>query len=78
MGVQEFGKQLKEYVISKENPVLVKIPPGCYHGFEAVGDEDAYIISITTEPYHHDEPDEYRIPFDDDLIAFKWDGTKGY
>ncbi len=71
-------RQLKEYVISKENPVLVKIPPGCYHGFEAVGDEDAYIISITTEPYHHEEPDEYRIPFDDNLISFKWDGTKGY
>ena len=70
--------KLKEYIINRDNPVLVKIPTGCYHGFEAVGDENAYIVSITTEPYHPEETDEYRIPFDDSLIGFKWDGKKGY
>ena len=70
--------ELKEYIVNKDNPVLVKIPTGCYHGFEAVGEEDAYIISITTEPYHHEEPDEYRIPFNDELIPFEWDGKTGF
>ena len=72
-----FG-ELQENVISVDNPVLVKIPPGCYHGFEAVGSKDAHIISITTEPYHHNEPDEYRLPFNDPLIKFDWDGKTGY
>jgi len=70
--------KMKEYVLSVDNPQLVKIPPGCYHGFEAVGDDPAYIISITTETYDHSDPDEYRIPFNDSLIPFKWDGNKGY
>ena len=70
--------ELKEYILSVDNPQLVKIPTGCYHGFEAVGDENAYIISITTESYHPDNTDEYRIPFNDPLIPFKWDGKKGY
>ena len=70
--------KLKEYIINKENPILVKIPPGCYHGFEAIGEEDAYIISITTEPYDPSDTDEYRIAFDDKSIPFKWDGNRGF
>ena len=69
---------LKEYIININNPILVKIPPGCYHGFEAIGEKDAHIISITSEPYDPDDTDEYRIAFDDRLIPFKWIGNRGY
>ena len=71
-------RELEEYVLEKDNPILVKIPPGCYHGFEAIGQEEAYIISITTEPYDPNDTDEYRIAFDDPLIPFKWNGHRGY
>ena len=70
--------KLKEYILDINNPMLVKIPPGCYHGFEAIGKNNANIISITSEPYDPSDTDEYRIPFDDKLIPFNWDGNRGF
>ncbi|MGB3057160.1 MAG: dTDP-4-dehydrorhamnose 3,5-epimerase family protein [Candidatus Omnitrophota bacterium] len=66
-----FGK-VEEYVIDLENPLLVKIPSNVYHGFKCIGDEEALVINTVTEPYDHDNPDEYRAdPFDND-IPFDW------
>ncbi|MGB2630279.1 MAG: dTDP-4-dehydrorhamnose 3,5-epimerase family protein [Candidatus Omnitrophota bacterium] len=66
-----FGK-VEEYVIGLENPLLVKIPSNVYHGFKCIGDEEALVINTVTEPYDHDNPDEYRAdPFDND-IPFDW------
>jgi len=70
--------KIKEYILDINNPMLVKIPPGCYHGFEAIGKNNANIISITSEPYDPSDTDEYRIPFDDKLIPFNWDGNRGF
>ena len=66
-----FGK-VEEYIISLENPLLVKIPSNVYHGFKCIGDEEAVVINTVTEPYDHDNPDECRAdPFDKD-IPFDW------
>ena len=56
----------------REDPVLVKIPPGVYHGFMADGDRETQIINLPTEPYNREKPDEFRAdPFDND-IPFDW------
>ena len=69
--------EVNEFLISLENPIVVHIPKGVYHGFEALGNEEAFVINTVTEPYNREKPDEFRIdPFDND-IPFKWSGKKG-
>ncbi len=66
-----FGN-VEEYIISLDNPMLVKIPPEVYHGFKSVGSEEAVVINTVTLPYNPKEPDEYRLdPYDND-IPFDW------
>jgi len=66
-----------EFIASRENPILVSIPPGVLHGFEAIGKETAMVVNIPTELYNYNEPDEFRVhPFDND-IPIKWKAKKG-
>ena len=53
--------KINEFFIGAHNPILVKIPRGVYHGFKAIGDTEAVVINIPSEPYNRGEPDEYRI-----------------
>lgn len=69
--------EVQEFFMNLENPLLVQIPAGIIHGFEADCDEDSYILNIPTELYNHKNPDEYRIPFDSRGVPYKWKGTKG-
>ena len=66
-----FGK-VEEYIISLEYPMLVQIPPDVYHGFKCVGDEEAIVINTVTEPYDHNDPDEYRVDAFENNIPFDW------
>lgn len=75
--------EIQEFVISMdENPVLVKIPPGVYHGFECASAEEAVVVNIPDRsynrpPFSHEKPDEYRLPFDAIEIPYKWKANKG-
>ncbi|MHC4249473.1 MAG: polysaccharide biosynthesis C-terminal domain-containing protein [Planctomycetota bacterium] len=64
--------EVMELTAGREAPVLIRIPPGIYHGFTAAGDREAVILNVPTEPYDRDEPDEFRLdPFEND-IPFDW------
>jgi dTDP-4-dehydrorhamnose 3,5-epimerase len=65
-------KTLMELFIGENNPILVTVPPGVYHGFKAIGPETAYFLSVPTHPYDYQEPDEYRLPPDTDEIPYEW------
>jgi len=70
--------RLQEFLISMEdNPIVVQIPQNVYHGFESACDDESTVINVCTEPYDHENPDEYRLPFDTADIDYKWNGTKG-
>jgi len=65
-------KKTGEFVMSLDEPILVSIPRGVYHGFKGLSDEESVVINTPTEPYNHKEPDEYRLdPYDND-IDFDW------
>ena len=65
-------REVNEFVISLENPLLVQIPSSVYHGFKCVGGSEAVVVNTVTEPYNYKNPDEYRIdPFDND-IPYDW------
>ena len=65
-------KEANEFVISIENPLLVRIPPLVYHGFKCVSNNEAIIVNTVTEPYNYKTPDEYRMdPYEND-IPYDW------
>ena len=77
---REYSKtkgELQEFFLSFDNPIVVQIPPGVLHGFEADCDEESYIINIPTEVYNYEKPDEHRIPFDSKEVPYTWKGKKG-
>lgn len=64
--------ELIDYVVDESAPLLIKIPPGVYHGYKALGDRPAYIINTPTKPYNRENPDEHRLPHDSEIIGYDW------
>lgn len=48
------------FVISARNPSLLVVPPGVYHGWMSLED-DTQMISVASEVYNREKPDETRI-----------------
>ena len=70
-GSKSFGL-INEFIMSWENPILLKIPTYVYHGFTAVGKDAAMILNLPTEVYKYADPDEFRAnPFSPD-IPYDW------
>ena len=69
--------KVNEFYMGTLNPILVKIPNLVYHGFTAVGNEMAMIINFPTELYNYEEPDEYRLPYNDPSIPYTWEVKMG-
>jgi dTDP-4-dehydrorhamnose 3,5-epimerase len=61
-----------EITIDENKPALVQIPPGVWHGFQAVGPEPACLLHLNSVAFDFDTPDEERIPADDPLIPYHW------
>ncbi|SHI89390.1 dTDP-4-dehydrorhamnose 3,5-epimerase family protein [Desulfofundulus thermosubterraneus] len=59
------------------NPCLLKIPPGVYHGFTAEGNRTALIVNFPTELYNYEQPDEFRLPYNDPSIPYSWEVRHG-
>ena len=65
-------KEVNDFVVSLESPMLVHIPKNVYHGFKCVSDTEAMVINTVTVPYNCKDPDEYRLdPYDND-IPYDW------
>jgi len=54
---------LQEVVLSRLAPQLLVIPPGIYHGWMSLEDH-TQLVSVASEPYDRENPDEERIPPD--------------
>jgi dTDP-4-dehydrorhamnose 3,5-epimerase len=65
-------KEVNDFIISPDNPVLVKIPKSVYHGFKCVSGNEAVVINVPTLPYNYREPDEYRLDAFDNDIDYDW------
>jgi len=64
--------ELMDFKISLDSPMVVQIPPGVYHGFKCISDNEAIVINTVTEPYDCKNPDEYRIDAYDNDINYNW------
>ena len=65
--------QFNEFIMTPEEPFLIKIPIGVYHGFKGMApDVQTMIMNIPTVPYNYSTPDEYRADPCDPSIPFDW------
>lgn len=63
---------LEEFFIGDHNPMLVRIPPGVYHGWKAISEEESVVVNVPTETYDPEHPDEHRLPWDTTEIPYDW------
>ncbi len=68
---------LQEVYMGIHNPVLVRIPPGVYHGWRCVSEEEGIVVNVPDLPYDRDHPDEYRLPPDTPDIPYNWSRRVG-
>jgi len=68
-------KMLNVFVMSDHKRGLLIIPRGVYHALKNIGNNDAYFINLPTRPYHHQDPDKYRLPLKNGLIPFAFDDS---
>lgn len=64
--------QIDEFFIGEHHPLLVRIPPGVWHGWKCVGPDEAYIVNAPTEAYVYDAPDQDELPPDTPEIPYDW------
>lgn len=65
-------KEINEFTLGLDTPLLVKIPPLVYHGFKCISSQEAIVINVPDYCYNRKIPDEYRIdPFKNN-IPYDW------
>lgn len=64
--------EIQEIVLGELAPKLVQIPPGVWHGYKAIGNQDAFLLHLTSLPFNAEAPDEERRPIGDPTIPYEW------
>ncbi|WP_028547600.1 dTDP-4-dehydrorhamnose 3,5-epimerase family protein [Paenibacillus sp. UNC451MF] len=65
-------KQTDVYYMGDNNRYLLFIPRGVAHGYRVLGNQPATIVYFTNLAYDPEQPDEYRIDWNDESIGFDW------
>ncbi len=65
-------KEVNEFILSPEDPILVTIPKMVYHGFKGIADCESIVINTPTLPYNRKNPDEERLDAYDNDIKYDW------
>ena len=69
--------KLYEYHLSRMNPALVVVPPGLWHGWMCISQEEALLVNVTTEPFCKDVPDEVRVDPINNPWGYRWEVKHG-
>ena len=70
-------REVGEFFMGEHQAILLQIPPLVYHGFKCVSDHEAIVINCPSEPYHKEDPDEYRVDPHDNDIPYDWGRKDG-
>lgn len=65
-------RRVNELVVGDDNRVLVTIPPLVVHGVQNLGTATSSFVNMPTRPYHHADPDKYRLPADAPLLGYSF------
>lgn len=69
--------EINQFYLGVHNPLLIQIPPGVYHGWMCVSQEEAVVINIPTETYNYESPDEQRLDPYSNEISYDWKRRDG-
>lgn len=69
--------EINEFFAGEFNPLLIKIPPGVFHGFKCISETEALVINCPTGCYHYEKPDEFRVHPHDNDIPYDWNRKDG-
>jgi dTDP-4-dehydrorhamnose 3,5-epimerase len=58
----------QDVVLSPSAARQIRIPVGVWHLLANVGTDEALFVNLPTEPYHHDAPDRFLLPWDTDEL----------
>ena len=61
-------KELSEIISTGQTPQIVRVPGKYWHGFKAIGDEQAWLLYFVNKLYDYENPDEERRPWNDPTI----------
>jgi len=64
--------EVNEFFLGRENPLLVRVPAGVYHGWKCISPETAIVINCPTELYDYREPDEVRVDPHSGEVPYDW------
>jgi len=67
------SRQINEFLMGDDNPIMVKIPPGVYHGYKTVGVKPSLLVNFPTELYDPRASDEFRAPWNTPEIPYDWE-----
>ncbi len=67
--------QVDQFFMGEHYPLLVRVPPGVWHGWKCVSPEEAFIVNAPTEVYVYDAPDQRELPHDTSEIPYDWGVT---
>ena len=56
----------------KDGYKVIVIPAGVVHGYKVLGHDPVLLFYHTTRAYNAGNPDEERLPYDDQKINFDW------
>jgi dTDP-4-dehydrorhamnose 3,5-epimerase len=68
---------VQEIYMGVHRPILVRIPPGVYHGWLCVSDDEGMVVNVPDLPYDREHPDEYRLPAETPEIPYDWARRNG-
>lgn len=63
---------INEFILTTAEPMLVKIPPQIWHGFQSIGKEHLLTLHLNDTPHDFNAPDEERIPPHDERVPYTW------
>ena len=65
-------KEVNDFTLSLDEPILVTIPKEVYHGFKGVSDCEAIVVNVPTMAYNREKPDEFRLDAYENDIPYDW------
>jgi dTDP-4-dehydrorhamnose 3,5-epimerase len=70
-------KEVNELFLGIHSYLLIQIPPGVFHGWMCISEEEAVIINVPTEVYDYENPDEQRVDPHKNDIPYDWKRKDG-
>ena len=64
--------EVNDYIMSMDDPFVVKIPKGVYNGFKGIDDIESMVLNVPTRVYDYKEPDEFRLDAFENDIKYDW------